>query len=229
MSSLHRRPALAAAITAACLALPAAAQAATPVLALGFDEGTGTTTADASGQGNHGTLDGAAWTTAGKHGNALDFDGVDDLVEVAHASSLTLTTSGTLSAWVNPDDTRIDDPVFAKGDGYGLFASDYNSLAPSGFIGRNWLISETGLVTGDWTHVAVTFASGAPSAIYIDGVAVSAWSAQASGDPISADGPLTVGAATAFGNWFDGRIDDVRVYDVALTATEIAADRDAGV
>jgi hypothetical protein len=229
MSPLRLRPACAAAITAALLSLPAAAQAATPVLALGFDEGTGTTTADASGQGNHGTLDGATWTSAGKHGNALDFDGVDDLVSVADAPSLALTTSGTLSAWVKPDDKRLDDPVFSKGDGYGLFAADYNTLAPSGFIGREWLISESDLVTGDWTHVAVTFDQGAPSAIYVDGVAVPSWSAQASADPISADGPLTVGAATAFGNWFDGRIDDVRVYDVALTATEVAADRDAGV
>jgi hypothetical protein len=229
MSPLRFRPALAAATTAAALALPGAAQAATPVLALGFDEGVGTTTADASGNGNHGTLDGAAWTTSGKHGNALDFDGVDDLVSVADDPSLALTTSGTLSAWVNPDDQRIDDPIFSKGDGYGLFASDYNSMAPSGFIGRHWLISETELVTGDWTHVAITFEQGAPVTVYIDGDAVPAWSADATHDPAFADWALTVGAATVWNNWFDGRVDDVRVYDEALTETEIETDLAAGV
>ncbi len=72
------------------------------VAAWGFNEGTGTTTADASGNGNTGTISGATWTTAGRYGNSLTFDGVNDLVVVNASSSLNLTTGMTLSAWVYP-------------------------------------------------------------------------------------------------------------------------------
>ena len=53
------------------------------IAAYAFDEGTGTTTADATGTGHTGTLTGATWTAAGKNGNALSFDGVNDWVTVA--------------------------------------------------------------------------------------------------------------------------------------------------
>ena len=62
------------------------------VAAYTFAEGTGTTTADASGNSNTGTLaGGAAWSAAGRFGKALAFDGVNDLVSVADAASLDLT------------------------------------------------------------------------------------------------------------------------------------------
>ena len=78
------------------------APAANLVGAWGFDETGGTTTADASGRGNTGTISGATRTTAGKFGSALTFDGVNDLVTVADSASLDLTNSATLEAWVNP-------------------------------------------------------------------------------------------------------------------------------
>src|SRR5690606_7026992 len=53
-----------------------------------FDAGSGTTVADASGHGNTGTISGATWTTQGKFGSALVFDGVDDWVTINAASSL---------------------------------------------------------------------------------------------------------------------------------------------
>ena len=47
------------------------------VAAYGFDETTGTTLTDVSGQSNHGSISGATWTTSGKYGSALSFDGVE--------------------------------------------------------------------------------------------------------------------------------------------------------
>ena len=75
---------------------------ATLVAAYAFDEGSGTTAADLSGNGNTGTLQGAAWATQGKHGKALSFNGSNPKVRVPDATSLDLTAAVTLEAWVNP-------------------------------------------------------------------------------------------------------------------------------
>ena len=72
------------------------------VAAYSFNEGTGTTVADASGRGHTGTISGATWSTQGRFGNALSFDGVNDMVTVNSTALLGLTTGMTLEAWVFP-------------------------------------------------------------------------------------------------------------------------------
>ena len=72
------------------------------VAAYGFDAGSGSTAADSSGKGNVGSISGPVWSGAGRFGSALSFDGVNDWVSVADASSLDLTTGMTLEAWVRP-------------------------------------------------------------------------------------------------------------------------------
>ena len=72
------------------------------VAAYGFDAGTGTTTADQSGNGNNGTVSNTTWSTTGKFGNALSFNGTNSSVTVPDSSSLDLTTGMTIEAWVNP-------------------------------------------------------------------------------------------------------------------------------
>src|SRR5437762_900538 len=62
------------------------------VAAYAFNEGAGTTVIDASGNNNTGTLSGATWTSAGRYGNALVFNGTNARVTVANAASLRLTT-----------------------------------------------------------------------------------------------------------------------------------------
>ncbi|HEX2506226.1 MAG TPA: PQQ-dependent sugar dehydrogenase, partial [Gaiellaceae bacterium] len=68
------------------------------VAAYSFDAGSGSTAADATGRGHTGTVSGAVWSTAGRFGGALSFDGVDDWVTVADAGDLDLTSALTLSA-----------------------------------------------------------------------------------------------------------------------------------
>ena len=84
------------------LGLSASAGAAPPppvtglVAAYGFEEGSGTTTADASGNGLTGTVSSATWTTAGKYGKALVFAGASgSWVTVPNAAALNLTTGMT--------------------------------------------------------------------------------------------------------------------------------------
>src|SRR5262245_21130959 len=72
------------------------------VAAYGFNEGSGTTVTDVSGNTNTGTISGATWTTAGKFGGALVFNGTNARVTISDAPSLRLTTGMTLEAWVFP-------------------------------------------------------------------------------------------------------------------------------
>ena len=72
------------------------------VAAYAFDETSGVTLHDLSGNANDGTVDGASWT-GGHSGGALAFDGTDDRVTIADSPSLDLTTGMTLEAWVRPN------------------------------------------------------------------------------------------------------------------------------
>src|SRR5258706_8323985 len=72
-----------------------------PAATYGFNEGSGNTTADASGNANMGTLSGPYWTTAGRYGSALSFNGTNAYVEAANSNSLNPGTAATFSAWVN--------------------------------------------------------------------------------------------------------------------------------
>ncbi len=75
------------------------------VAAYGFNEGTGTTVADASGNGNGGTVSNTTWAPAGKYGGALSFNGTNARVNIPSSTSLQLTNGMTLEAWVNPTTT----------------------------------------------------------------------------------------------------------------------------
>ena len=93
-------------LAAGCIHLLAVqdSAAATPglVAAYGFNEGSGSTVSDASGNGNNGTIANATWAATGKYGKALQFNGTSALVTIPDATSLHLTTGMTLEAWVNP-------------------------------------------------------------------------------------------------------------------------------
>jgi hypothetical protein len=71
-----------------------------------LDESSGASTADASGNGNNGTLtnmSGTEWT-AGQRANALQFDGTNDYVSISDTDSLDITSSITIATWIRPTD-----------------------------------------------------------------------------------------------------------------------------
>ena len=78
-----------------------------------FDEGEGTTAYDSSGNGNHGTIYGATWTTDGKFGKALSFDGTDDYVDCGRDNSLDMTGPFAIEAWVKLNELTGDHQVIA--------------------------------------------------------------------------------------------------------------------
>src|SRR3989304_1443402 len=72
------------------------------VAAYSFNDGAGVTVLDSSGNNHSGTISGALWTSQGKYGGALSFDGVKDWVTVSDTPALDLVTGMTLEAWIRP-------------------------------------------------------------------------------------------------------------------------------
>ena len=111
------------------------------VAAYGFNEGSGSTTSDASGMSNTGTISGATWTTSGRFGNALSFNGSSNRVNINDANSLDLTTGMTLEAWVYPTSLSGWRSVILKeqsgGLTYALYAYD-NAPRPAAYINTGW-------------------------------------------------------------------------------------------
>src|SRR5262249_32616340 len=133
------------------------------VAAYGFEEGSGTTIADVSGQNNNGVASATTWSTAGKFGNALVFNGTNAQVTVPNAASLQLTAGMTLEAWVFPTTapTGWRAIVDKNVDGYYLMASTDNGNHPG--AGGTWtngnknVFGTAVLPVNTWTHLASTF------------------------------------------------------------------------
>jgi hypothetical protein len=209
------------------------ATASSPVAAYNFNAGSGTTLADRSGTGNNGSISGAAWTTAGKNGGALTFDGVNDLVTVPDSASLDLTTAYTLEAWVRPTSTSGWRCVMVKETpttlAYGLYAAGFPNR-PSSWLTINGnfvaLDGPAAVPVNAWTHLATTY-DGSTLRLYVNGVQVS--SKPAPGAAPTSGAPFRLGGNTIWSEWYAGQIDDVRLYNRVLSASEIIEDRDTPV
>ncbi len=199
-----------------------------PVAAYGFNENTGVTVLDASTNSNTGTIMGGATWVPGRFGSALSFDGVDDRVFVNSSSSVNLSAAMTLEAWVQPTAAQSDwrTIIQKETDAYFLNGSnDTGALRPSGggTIGGSlqWTTATSPLVVGTWTHLALTY-NGSVVQLYVNGVATA--SATASGPVQTTASPLWIGGNSPYGEFFRGLIDEVRVYDRALSQAEIQTD-----
>src|SRR4030095_943456 len=147
------------------------------VAAYGFDEGTGSTTADASGNGNIGAITNATWTTSGQFGAALVFAASSALVTIADAPELNLTTAMTLMAWVKPSavSTLFTDVIWKDYFAYFLEAtSDTGAPGVGAFINgttHGWVSAPSALTVNTWAHLAATY-DGANVRLYVNGVQV---------------------------------------------------------
>jgi fibronectin type 3 domain-containing protein len=193
-----------------------------------FGEGVGSTTADASGTGNAGTINGADWSTEGRFGNALDFNGTSDTVRIASSASLNPGSAMTLSAWIEPTVPQDgwNTILHRQAENYFLTASGNGALRPAGggrFGGSTLTVeAPTAIPVGTWTYVSVTYA-GSTMRLYVNGTEVASRDVGSGSIPASTN-PLWIGGNQPFGEYFEGRIDEVRVYNRALTQAEIQAD-----
>ncbi len=202
------------------------------VLALGFEEGTGTTAADLSGSGNNGTLSNATWATTGRFGRAVSFNGTNAMVTVADSNSLDLTTGMTLEAWVNPTTATNWRTVILKERpsalAYSLYGSNGSAATSWINIGGNDRHADgaTILPLNTWTHLAATY-DGATLRLYVNGAQVG--SLATTGAMNTSTNPLRIGGNAIWGEWFSGMIDEVRIYNRALTAAEITTDMNTAI
>jgi fibronectin type 3 domain-containing protein len=207
------------------------------VAAYAFGEGSGPTTTDASGSGNNGTLNGATWTTAGQYGNAIVFNGSTNYVDLGNASTLQLSGSATWSAWVKASANPADDgQIIAKSNsasGWQFKTSPDTgphrfAIALSG-PGNQWVQRNSTIIRqlNTWYHVAAVFnASARTLDVYVNGVLDNGVLDGTIPGSLSGSGVnANIGRRTGnTGYPFAGVIDEVRVYNRALSASEIAAD-----
>ena len=206
------------------------------VAAYGFDTGSGTSATDQSGAGNTGAISGATWTTDGRYGQALSFDGINDLVTITDAPSLDLTTGMTLEAWVRPTNLGSDwrTALMKEATGsmtYGLYAhgGDSGTKVPVGEIVNGGFRMASGaspLTLNTWAHLATTY-DGTTLRLFVNGV--QAGQLAIGGSITTSAGALRIGGNNTWGEWFQGDIDEVRVYNRALNATELQADMNTSV
>jgi fibronectin type 3 domain-containing protein len=194
-----------------------------------LDEASGATAADSSGNGNTSTLQsGAAWTTAGKAGNALSLTGATNSYVVGPQGMLSALNDFTVSAWINVSTNATWARVFDFGTG----TANYMFVSPaSGDSTLRYAITTNGieqridgpiLSTCVWHHVVVTL-SGSVGVLYDDGVAVG------TNTSISIK-PSNLGSTTqnyiGKSQWADpylsGTVDDFRIYRRALSAAEVS-------
>jgi len=201
-----------------------------------FEEGSGTTAYDASSYANDGTFgtymatSTDAWTT-GKVGGALQFDGTDDYVDCGNRASLNFGTGDfSLELWVKTTDTAGF--ILHKGQVgtkayYITFTSDSSGKIEAKIIDdvpvAKTITSASAINDGSWRHIVVVFDRSANGQIYIDGSADgNPVDITAVGDTDNATYGLHLGRQrTATANYFSGLIDEVRIYNRALSAEEV--------
>lgn len=201
-----------------------------------MNEGSGTILTDVSGNGNHGTLYNNTWVKNGRYGKGLAFDGKSSYVSLGNPAGLQMTGSMTISAWVwLGSKVTSDHQIIAKADSTGgwqlkattdtgvrAFAAGV-SAASSSNATRYSLARPT---ASRWYHVAGVYdASAHTLSIYVNGtlsndvlrgvVPSSQWN--------NTNQPVTIGRRTG-GSYFDGVIDEVRIYNRSLSAAEVRTD-----
>ncbi len=202
-----------------------------------FDEGVGTAARDSSSYRHDGALVGdPQWETGQIGSGALSFDGSGGLVEASESSVLDIDNALTITAWVNLNNLTTYYFIACKspsGTAGSNFPGNYefrvqvtNGLLQLGYQntpGEVYVFhtSTTAIAAGQWYHVAVTLLKGGQVEFYIDGVSAGA-TAQTAEFGILNDEPIRIGGRKDNYSYFNGLIDDVRIYSRVLTAEELA-------
>jgi parallel beta-helix repeat protein len=197
-----------------------------------LDEGTGTTAIDSSVFRNNGNIYGASWFTGCKYGKCLKFDGVNDYVEVPNSVSLNIIGPMTIESWIYPQFgsqnrnfaavTKMVPSGSGAGSKFALELGWGTTPVPITFwiYDGDWqgLSSTTNLADNIWYHVVGVY-DGSYIRIYINGVEEGTPVAQ--GNPSSSYETLQIGSSQKENRWGKWIIDEVKIYNRALSAEEI--------
>lgn len=183
---------------------------------------------DFSPYGNNGTVTGAIFTTdrKGAANKAYSFDGASD-VNVGNGASLNLTSAVTVSAWVKPSSVGALQIFLSKSDITGTIRPFELWLQATGKFGfadydGSWHIDTNDNVVataGNYYHVVGAY-NGATMTTYVNAIPSSG---TALSSMASSPGSLWIGGWLGMADFFSGSIDDVRIYNRALSATEVTA------
>jgi prepilin-type N-terminal cleavage/methylation domain-containing protein len=208
-----------------------------------FDEGSGNSAVDRSGNGNNGTLMNmtlpAAWSidTYSGRGYSLFFDGVNDYIEVAHSSTLIPTSAISFGAWFKPSQITSSQQIISKtqSGGYSLGLNTGASSCPADTycalinVGGTYYAATYPLVlitTSQWHYGLATY-DGETVKLYLDGKEVASNTAPSGPIFYSTNNPLCIGSepgvTCADGLNFSGFIDEPRIFSKALTASDVSA------
>ncbi len=187
-----------------------------------FDEGQGNRVPDSSGNGLEGTLVKGPQRIAGVLGSALQLNGTDQAVSIAHSSKLRPSRQITISAWVLPDGLRGARCIYRKEDGEQrhLFAFHDNGATLAFGLNLGGVYKELSAplrltqLSDDRWHLAAAVYDGAAKRVYWDGVEIG--SEPASGT-MAGEGwaPAYIGSFAGSFEFLSGCIDDVRIYSRA--------------
>jgi len=189
-----------------------------------LDEGQGTVALDWSGHGNHGTIKGNPQWVIGYHGSALDFDGAGDYVDCGNPPLLTIRNQITMAVWFKIAAFVNDwEAIISKGDNaYRLSRSaTTGNAAHMGVNGTsaNYFDGTTLIANDEWHHIAGVY-NGSQAMIYVDGVLGTA--TPCTGQINDTNDSFFIGENSGSrGRYSNGIIDDVRLYNRALTQDEI--------
>ncbi|MHC4537605.1 MAG: LamG domain-containing protein, partial [Planctomycetota bacterium] len=198
-----------------------------------LDEGSGNTVYDSGTSGNDGTFESDPQWVAGYYGGALEFDGTDDNIDCGNDDSFNITDEITLSAWINitqRPDVESWYTIPWKENAYSMYLygadSTLTTLCADFWLdtGRAdiWDGPDIDIPPNHWTHIAVTF-NGTDFEFYVNGER-----------DHTQNQPGTIEISeinflfTQAGSNFEGLIDDVRLYNRALTQAEILAAMEGG-
>ncbi|HTI34124.1 MAG TPA: LamG-like jellyroll fold domain-containing protein, partial [Miltoncostaea sp.] len=209
-----------------------------PQAAYAFEENAGVTTADVSGHGITGTLTNGPGWVAGRYGRAVQLDGADDFVDLGNPTALQMTGSMTVSAWVRSTAFPSDDAAIVSKratQGWQLDITPDRGPRTIGFKlsasgGDMFRYGQTTLQTGTWYHVAGVYdATARTMHVYLNGqlddgtLAGTVAAAQ-----VNSSANVDIGRRPSGGFLTTGVIDDVRIYNRALSASEVLADMQTG-
>jgi hypothetical protein len=201
-----------------------------------FDEGTGSTTADEMAR-NNGTISGASWDTAARTGYDLSFNGSTSYVSTGNLafSSLPFSFTGWIylpatpttyyTIFLTDDFTTNYYGIWAQVDSNSAFWINYGDSNTSGPTARRSKTSPNNAIPiGSWVHVAAVIRGPTDMSLYVNGVDVG-------GTYSGTGGALAVNSNTGYigrgGNnstYFNGKIDELKLYSKALTSTDIRND-----